>query len=141
MTTYTAPMVDRARQLSDDGWTATAISRRLKAEFGVQPARDTVRAWVDPDAAERLRIANAASKRRSRARNDAERRTFVERAMLTLRLEDGLPYSTISKVMRRFYGVEASAETIRHRLYELGVEKNPNKTRAGFEQAERKAAA
>lgn len=126
---YTAPMVDRARRLADDGWTATAISRRLKAEFGQGPSRDTVRAWVDPDAAERMRTSNVASKRRARLRQPKPR-SFIDETMLRLRLEDELTYPVIAKVLRRFYAINMDAEKVRFRLYELGVEKNPNKARA-----------
>lgn len=127
--TYTAPMVVRARRLAEEGWSATAISRQLKREFGAGPTRDTVRAWVDPDAAERMRESNIASKRRARARKPKSV-SFIDGVMLSLRVEDELSYPTIAKVLRRFYSADVDGERVRARLIALGVEKDQRKARS-----------
>jgi hypothetical protein len=54
-TRHTMPVVRRAVQLHEAGWTPTEIRRRLEEELGVRPAIGTIRGWVEPGYREFMR--------------------------------------------------------------------------------------
>lgn len=136
---YTAQVAARARELRRAGMTPTEVQAQLGRELGKPPALNSIQCWTDPDAEERIRERDRAAKRRARA-GKAHTSAFIDRSMLTLRLDDGLSYTAIAKVMRRFYNVDLDAEQVRHRLYKAGAPKNPEKVRGASARSQRSAA-
>lgn len=147
--------VELARRMWGDGesWTFTEI-RDYLATRGHPVHATTVRTWVDDEYARNRNDERRESNRRhnrekrgSRAflilDDDAKQRLGLHQGpkpsplaseatpdvLLALRVEDKLTYPAIAAVARRFLGQDLSAEQVRYRLYELGVEKNPNKVR------------
>ena len=152
MTRPQAIATARRMYANGEGWTNKEI-RDYLTSHGHDVHYTTIRAWVDEDyAKERNRQRRERMRRFSRDKRgttqflvldaDARRRLGLDvpheppaeltpELLLALRLEDGLPYSAIAKVARRFFGErDATEDKVRFRLYELGAPKNPNKARA-----------
>ncbi len=124
-TRHNTRTVARARKLAEAGWTAGEISRLLTQELRLSTpiSVTTIRCWVEPG----YREQHKEWQRRCMA---GETRSETPDILLALRVDDGLSYSAIAAVARRFLGVDLSEDQVRLRLYELGVQKNPNKARA-----------
>lgn len=145
-----------ARRMYEGGWKIEQIRRYLN-RHGVKCSWVRVKVWVDEEYAEERR-----ERERDRARRkwradhnvksfivlDAQAREILSRELgtppppdftpellLTLRVEDGLQYSAIAAVAKRFYGIDMTVDQIRYRLCALGAPKNPNKTRANQARA------
>jgi hypothetical protein len=134
-TRHTMPVVRRAVQLHEAGWTPTEIRRRLEEELGVRPAIGTIRGWVEPGYREFMR--RQLNARRARRREAARGgtpdpfrvRELSDDVMWALRVEDGLSHEAIARVARRFFAVELSSHGVRRWLDRLGAPKNPLKAR------------
>jgi hypothetical protein len=129
--------VETARRMHAGGWAVEHIRCYLRAR-GHAVAWSQVKAWVDPDYDERRK---ARERERQREHWRAKHRVSPlnyrivsedsrDALMLTLRQEDGLSYAAIAAVANRFMGADLTPEQVRFRLYDLGVEKNPNKARS-----------
>ena len=148
-----------AREMWDngDGWSIPEIKRYL-ADRGQTATVTTIKMWVD-DAYCQERRAALRERHRLWARGkrgsvsfkvldaDALKRMgdllnapaapafeATPKMLLALRVEDGLTYSAISKVAKRFLGLDMTPQQARYRLNVLGAPKNPNKARAAREQ-------
>jgi hypothetical protein len=125
-----------AKRMYEGEWKIDQI-RRYLATRGVSVAWSTVKVWVDPGYRdEQLRRNRVRARNAWRQRNNVQlaRHTACdpeecEQTLLTLRREDKVQYTALAVIARRFYGIDLSPEQVRHRLYELGAEKNPNKAR------------
>ena len=129
-TRHSTRRVLRARQLREDGWSPRQIRLILAKEFDLPqpPSKTTIRQWTEPGFVEMERRQRAEA--RARQRRGRPGRFLTDELLLALRLEDGLPYTTIAKVARRFYAVDLDPDQLRHRLNRLGAPKNEKKARA-----------
>lgn len=158
--------ITTARTMYAGGWKIDQIRIYLR-KHGVKTSWARVKMWVDDEYAERYRRRERdRSRRRNREINGVKsfrvldqqaRETLVRELavpataataeltpdlLIALRLEDGLTYPTIAKVVRRFFGENVTENQVRLQLAKLGAPKNPNKARAARTQnARRKAAA
>jgi transposase len=142
-----------ARQMyaNGDGWSIKEI-RAYLAERGHDVVWETVKAWADPAWAERRRLAHRAARRRwwrerHRARTfrvlDEHAREQVRATpdlLLALRLEDGLSYAAIAKIINRFTGLDLTATQVRRQLHQLGVAKHPRNPALATAPGQRRAA-
>jgi hypothetical protein len=64
---YPAPIMARARQLREAGWSLAKIQQLVERETGNRPSINTVWCWVVPDAAERQATAKRGPLRARRA--------------------------------------------------------------------------
>jgi len=124
-------MVARARQLVNAGWTAGETRRLIAEEFGLArlPSVTTIRSWTEPGYRELHRQWQLKCAAKPKPVSPTVPSRLTPDVLLALRVEDKLTYGAIAAVVRRFFGEEMTEDQARFRLYELGVEKNPNKTR------------
>lgn len=133
--TYPAAAMVRARELRSPGMDMSLrqVAAQIGKEYGTTPTSMTILRWTDPKWAEQDRqttIERGRRYRRARGVRDRQTRQIATDAdLLALRLEDGLSYPAIEKVVRRFFSSPMSEEQIRAKLHELGVEKNHAKAR------------
>lgn len=118
--------VQTAQELWADGkggWTITDI-RDYLANEGQDVSWPTVKSWVNQEWWDR----------RLEGKRQARHVDATPELLLALRLEDGLTYTAIAKVAKRFLGVDMTAKQARYQLTLLGAPKNPAKARAAREQ-------
>lgn len=128
-------------------WKVDQIRVYLAAR-GVNVSWSTVKIWADADyREERLRRERVRTRNAWRERHNIPSSRFravdvdeCEQILLALRVEDGVQYSALSVIARRFYGFEMTPEHIRYRLCMLGATTNPNKGVALRRRLERQAA-
>ena len=131
-TRHSMALVRRAQELCDAGWTYPQAARVLAKEFDLDrvPSTTTLRCWLEPGYRERHR-----SWQRKCYSGEPSTDVVTPALLRALRVEDGLSYMAITKVLARFCGEDLSEFQVRSRLYEIGIEKNPNKVRAATKVA------
>jgi hypothetical protein len=136
--------VQLARRLWDNGnsgWTIREI-RDYIAKRGHDVHGVTIHVWVDPEyGRQRAESLKASKKRLYHAKKNRQPSALTPELLLALRVEDGLAYTAIAAVARRFFGEDMTEDQVRHRLYGLGAPKNPNKSRAVRLQRQRQRVA
>jgi hypothetical protein len=133
---HSMPTITRVRQLFAGGWSEREIQRLIVEEFGVRPAINSIRYWTDEKfRRQELRRRRQAGRGESPSPFRGPLSELTDGTLLALRIEDGLTYPTIAKVVRRFYGEDIRPDALRHHLNALGVPKNPKKSRANQARA------
>jgi hypothetical protein len=118
---YTSMTIARAREHHRAGWTIEEIRDLVAEELGRRPTWHTVRCWIDPGYAHRLRgrirRAQRASRERKLGRKPIRNVTPEWEAGRVKELHDGgLAYDAIVVVARLWWGAKLTEHQVRGRL-------------------------
>lgn len=101
---YDTRTVANAQRLADAGWSLRRIQSIMEKEYGVRPARDTLKTWTDPEFAERRRAEHRRKRTKQRVENwnfrmggSKATREYQEAFICRLDLA-GVPMQSIAKV-------------------------------------------
>jgi hypothetical protein len=115
-TPYTSDVVARAREHHAAGWKPSEIRRLIESEVGQRPDWATVKAWVDPKAAEKRRQRTRKSQRALNARRGIRPFRAITPELRIERMramrDRGLSHFAIGQVAAVWWGDEMSDETV-----------------------------
>jgi len=132
-TRHSMRVVARAKELVEAGWTTGETRKLLAQEFSLArlPSATTIRSWTEPGYRELHRTWQLKCSQNRVAAPAPPPSALTPDLLLSLRVEDGLSYSAIAAVVRRFFGEDLTENQVRYRLTErLGAPKNAAKAAA-----------
>ena len=140
---WPAKAVQFARLMYGAGWRRADIQRALEQKWGRAPSSSTLYSWLSEEYRERNAQRKHDARRKRVTKEMRLRRERAQRSGISddelLSLRQDFSYEAMSKVLERFYGLSLSSEHLRHRLYSLGVRKDPRKSEMARLLNERRA--
>lgn len=118
-TRYDTRTVLHTKRLREAGWSLRGIQDILHKEFGVRPARDTLKVWTDPKFAERRRADHREKRKTKRAYDwnfalGGPNVTPEYKAAFMARLHEAdVPRASIAKVCTVVFGEPWSRDKVK----------------------------